>query len=126
VFTTFRGQPVTTRQDLVRVIGNLNEGSVPVQVRRGERVRDFAVEVPRFEARSERRTAMRPNYDSGQTFERQFNSSQYNANQYDSRGAIENRQNRVENRIEDRQNRADERQYNRNEGRGMGILPRNR
>lgn len=73
VFTTFRGQPVTTRQDFVQIIGNLKEGEVPVQVRRGERVRDFAVDVPRFEARSERRTAMRPNYDTTRAAQRQEN-----------------------------------------------------
>jgi C-terminal processing protease CtpA/Prc len=64
VFTTFRGQPVSTRQDFVQRISKLEAGSVPVQVRRGDRVRDFVVEVPRYEARSERRTAMRPNLDN--------------------------------------------------------------
>ena len=73
VFTTFRGRPVTTRQDFVRIIGDLKEGEVPVQVRRGQRVRDFAVDVPRFEARSERRTAMRPNYDTTRAAQRQEN-----------------------------------------------------
>jgi len=73
VFTTFHGRPVTTRQDFVRIIGDLREGEVPVQVRRGERVRDFAVDVPRFEARSERRTAMRPNYDTTRAAQRQEN-----------------------------------------------------
>jgi C-terminal processing protease CtpA/Prc len=73
VFTTFHGRPVTTRQDFVRIIGDLREGEVPVQVRRGERVRDFAVDVPRFEARSERRTAMRPNYDTTRAAQHQEN-----------------------------------------------------
>src|SRR5262245_25731625 len=73
VFTTFHGRPVATRQDFVRIIGDLREGEVPVQVRRGERVRDFAVDVPRFEARSERRTAMRPNYDTTRAAQRQEN-----------------------------------------------------
>jgi C-terminal processing protease CtpA/Prc len=59
VFTTFRGQPVTSRQDFVKVVSNLDAGNVPVQVRRGDRVRDYAVDVPRYE----QRTAMRPNVD---------------------------------------------------------------
>src|SRR4029450_1999448 len=62
VFTTFRGQPVTTRNDFVKGFTNLNQGNVPVQVRRGERTRDYTVDVPRYQARTER-TALRPNYD---------------------------------------------------------------
>jgi len=113
VFTTFRGQPVSTRQEFVRYFSNLNEGNVPVQVRRGGRVRDFAVDVPRFEARSERRTAMRPNYDAGQAFERQnYRNEQFQGGQYQNENRMDTRQ----------QNRTE----NRNEGRGIGILPRNR
>jgi len=63
VLVTFRGQPLASRQDFVRVVTNLDEGSVPVQVRRGDRTRDYAVDVPRMDNRAERRTAMRPNVD---------------------------------------------------------------
>lgn len=85
VFTTFHGRPVTTRQDFVRIIGDLREGEVPVQVRRGERVRDFAVDVPRFEARSERRTAMRPNYDTTRAAQRQDNRQENRQERRDER-----------------------------------------
>jgi C-terminal processing protease CtpA/Prc len=86
VFTTFHGRPVTTRQDFVRIIGDLREGEVPVQVRRGERVRDFAVDVPRFEARSERRTAMRPNYDTTRAAQRQDNRQERREDRREDRG----------------------------------------
>jgi C-terminal processing protease CtpA/Prc len=96
VFTTFRGQPVTTRNDFVKGFTNLNQGNVPVQVRRGERTRDYTVDVPRYQARMER-TALRPNYD---------------------------RDIRRDGRDE-RQNRGDERRDTRQDRR-QGVAPRNR
>ena len=95
VFTTFRGQPVTTRQDFERVVTNLDEGNVPVQIRRGEKTRDYTVDVPRFERRAERRIALRPTYDS-QTYDESYdgqnrgreNYSNYNNNSYGRRPAM--------------------------------------
>lgn len=63
VLTTFRGQELATRDDFVRVVGDLKAGEVPVQVTRNDRVRDFRVDVPEFQARTERRTAVQPNVD---------------------------------------------------------------
>jgi len=91
VFSTFRGQPVTTRQDFERVITNVDDGNVPVQIRRGERTRDYTVDVPRFERRAERRTAMRPNYDN-QSYDGQYRDrdsyNNYNNNNYGRRPAL--------------------------------------
>jgi C-terminal processing protease CtpA/Prc len=69
VLVTLRGQPLTTRNEFVRVATDLPEGSVPVQVRRGDRTRDYAVEVPAYTS-GERRMAMRPSLDSDRTNER--------------------------------------------------------
>jgi C-terminal processing protease CtpA/Prc len=66
VVTMLQGTPVGSRRDFVQRVGNLKAGSVPVQVRRDEGVRDFAVDVPRSEARSELRT-LRPNIDIQQS-----------------------------------------------------------
>jgi len=90
VLVTLRGQPLTTRNEFVRVATDLPEGSVPVQVRRGDRTRDYAVEVPAYTS-GERRMAMRPSLDSDRTNER--------------------REARVEDR---RDNRQDNRQDNQN------------
>jgi len=59
---TFRGQPLTTRDEFVRVATSFDEGNVPLQVRRGDRTRDYAVDVPAYRT-GDRRTAMRPNLD---------------------------------------------------------------
>jgi C-terminal processing protease CtpA/Prc len=69
VLVTFRGQPLTTRNEFVRVATDLGEGSVPVQVRRGDRTRDYAVDVPAYTS-GERRMAMRPNLDADRVNER--------------------------------------------------------
>jgi S1-C subfamily serine protease len=71
VVTTLQGTRVGSRRDFVQLVGNLKAGSVPVQVRRDEGVRDLAVELPRFEARSELRT-LRPNVDIQQSNERRL------------------------------------------------------
>jgi len=93
VLVTFKGQPLTTRNEFVRVATDLGEGSVPVQVRRGDRTRDYAVDVPAYTS-GERRMAMRPNLDVDRPNERR------------------------EGRIEDRrENRADDRQDNQNNNR---------
>jgi hypothetical protein len=40
-----------------------------VQVRRGDRTRDLSVDVPRFDQRGERHTAMRPNFDQRNSYD---------------------------------------------------------
>lgn len=63
VLTSFRGQPLTTRDAFVTTITDLQPGAVPVQVRRNDRVRNLQVDYPAYQARSERRTALMPAAD---------------------------------------------------------------
>jgi hypothetical protein len=63
VLTTFHDRPIRGRTDFESTIVGTDPGEASVQVRRGERTRDFQVDVPRFEQR-EGRTAMRPSLNS--------------------------------------------------------------
>jgi len=49
VITTAGGQPFTTRTQFERALAAMPAGEVPVQVRRGDRVRDLTVDVPTFQ-----------------------------------------------------------------------------
>ena len=64
VLATFDARKLGSRQEFEKSVATLNPGEVDVEVRRGDRTRDLTVDVPRFETRGERRTAMRPNIDN--------------------------------------------------------------
>jgi hypothetical protein len=69
VITTFHDQPMTTLQAFQQSLTGANAGEVAVQVRRGDRTRDLSVDVPRFDQRGERHTAMRPNLDQRNSYD---------------------------------------------------------
>jgi S1-C subfamily serine protease len=59
VITTFRGRPVTGRQQFVQVLETVEPGEVAIGVNRNRQVQEFQVDLPRFE----RRTSARPDFD---------------------------------------------------------------
>jgi C-terminal processing protease CtpA/Prc len=63
VLATLDSHRLGTRQEFEKSVTALNPGEVGVEIRRGDRTRELTVDVPRFETRAERRTAMRPNLD---------------------------------------------------------------
>ncbi|WP_202921832.1 PDZ domain-containing protein [Anatilimnocola aggregata] len=64
VIVSLGDQRVTGVQNLVQRLTGVDVGNVQVQVSRGQNTRTYEVDVPRFEARSERRNALRPNFDA--------------------------------------------------------------
>lgn len=83
VLTTFRGQRITTPQQLVTVVRGLQPGVIPVQVMRNRVARTIEVDY------SQRRTALRPNADNVNDVER----------------PNERREGRIEDRRDDREDR---------------------
>ena len=63
VLATLDSQRLGTRQQFEKSVSTLNPGEVGIEIRRGNRTRELTVDVPRFETRGERRTALRPNLD---------------------------------------------------------------
>ena len=64
VLATLDSHRLGTRQELEKSVSALNPGEVGVEIRRGDRTREVTVDVPRFETRGERRTALRPNVEN--------------------------------------------------------------
>ena len=64
VLATFDSQKLGSRQEFEKSVTTRNPGEVGVEVRRGDRTRELTVDVPRFEMRGERRTALRPNIEN--------------------------------------------------------------
>lgn len=54
-FVTFGGDKIVSRSAFVNTLSGLPAGEVAVQVRRGDRLRDFRVDVPAYVARTPRR-----------------------------------------------------------------------
>lgn len=89
VLVSLGDQRLTGVPNLVQRLSSIDPGNVQVQINRGQATRTIDVDVPRFEARTERRAALRPNYDA---IERR-----------------EDRSDRREERTDDRQDRRDAR-----------------
>jgi len=93
---SFKDQKVSSVKDFSHMVQTAEPGNVQVAVSRDSKIREFDVEVPQFEARSERQTVFRPNLDD--------------RNGADRRDA---RQERREDRRDDRQERRDDRREDR-------------
>ena len=63
VLGTLDSHQLRSRQELEKSVATLTPGEVGVEVRRNDRNRELTVDVPRFETRAERRTALRPSLD---------------------------------------------------------------
>lgn len=103
IIVTFNGQKAPNIKEFTHLVQTTDPGNVRVDVSRNSKIRQFDVDVPQFEARSQRQTLYRPNLDSN-TSERR-----------------EERQDRREVRQERREERRDDR---RDEGRPR-LLPDN-
>jgi C-terminal processing protease CtpA/Prc len=121
VLTTFHDQPLTTAQAFEQTIVGTNPGEVAVQVRRGDRNRNLTVDVPRFDGRGERRTAMRPNLERRDSYDP--NAGQQSGQQYGSDSSINNQPNAAPQ--SDQQNQQGYRS-NRDSGSRRGMLRGNR
>jgi C-terminal processing protease CtpA/Prc len=89
VLVSLGDQRLTGVRNLVQRLTDIDAGNVQVQINRGQATRTIDVDLPRFVARTERRTSLRPNFD-----------------------AVERREDRLdrrEERIEDRLDRRDAR-----------------
>jgi C-terminal processing protease CtpA/Prc len=107
VLVNFHDRPLTTRQDFEKTVTGLEPGEADIQIRRGERTRNLSIDVPRFNERSERRTAMRPNYGV------ERGNDQSATRQSDNRSSDQ--------QTDNRQN--DDRRQDRREDRGSPLNP---
>jgi hypothetical protein len=98
---TFNGQKAPTIKEFTHLVQTAEPGNVHVDVSRDSKIRQFDVDVPQFEARSQRQTLLRPNLDDNASERR------------------EERQDRREDRRDERQDRREER---RDDGRPR-LLP---
>ncbi|WP_425618912.1 PDZ domain-containing protein [Anatilimnocola sp. NA78] len=97
VIVSLGDQRVTGVQGLVQRLSGIDAGNVQVQVSRGEATRTYEVDVPRFAARTERRAALRPNFDAE---ERRDDRLDRREDRVDDRR--DNRTDRIEDRRETR------------------------
>ncbi|WP_254508014.1 PDZ domain-containing protein [Anatilimnocola floriformis] len=89
VITGFNGQRLANIAGLVQRLTGADAGEVPVTITRGQANRTLHVDVPKFVNRTERRAALRPNFDN----------------------AVERREDRIDrrdDRIDDRRERREE------------------
>jgi C-terminal processing protease CtpA/Prc len=103
IIVTFNGQKAPSIKEFTHLVQTADPGNVRVDVSRDSKIRQFDVDVPQFEARSQRQTLLRPNLD-GNASERR-----------------DERQDRREERRDERQDRREER---RDDGRPR-LLPGN-
>lgn len=64
VLTTLGNQRLTNVANLIERLTGAEPGEVQVQINRGQSARTLHVDLPRFVARTERRAALRPNFDN--------------------------------------------------------------
>jgi hypothetical protein len=93
VLVSLGDQRLTGVPNLVQRLTDIDAGNVQVQINRGQATRTIDVDVPRFVARTERRTSLRPDFDAVERREER----------------LEDRLDRREERIEDRLDRRDAR-----------------
>jgi C-terminal processing protease CtpA/Prc len=91
ILVTFNGQKAPTIKEFTHLVQTAEPGNVHVDVSRDSKIRQFDVDVPQFEARSQRQTLLRPNLDDNASERR------------------EERQDRREDRRDERQDRREER-----------------
>jgi len=97
VIVSLGNQRVTGVQGLVQRLTGIDTGNVQVQVSRGQSTRTYDVDVPRFEARTERRNTLRPNFDAEE--------------RRDDR--LDRREDRIDDRKDNRTDRIEDRRDNR-------------
>jgi hypothetical protein len=89
VISTWGDTRISRPDEFVQAVQHTETGLVPVQVYRGRQLRRLEAELPQFEARAERRTSYRPDFDAA-------------APAVDVERASERREQRIEQRREQR------------------------